>query len=78
MEWLKKWWAQITTVAVVIVALTTMEVKVDRHEVEIEQLKSRQTSAEVVLTDIRTELSAINAKLELLLEGKVVVKDDRH
>lgn len=74
-DWLRKYWTQIVACIAFVVALTTTNIQVTRNKEDIAVLNAKQTSAEEVLSDIRVELSAINTKLELLLEGKVVVKN---
>ena len=76
MEWLKKYWTQILFVVSFIVALTTTNIQVHQNTSDITKLENKQSSSDIILQDIRVELSAINTKLEMIMANShLVIRD---
>ena len=77
MDWLRKYWTQIIFVITFIVTITTTNIQVKANTEDIRQLERKQSNADIILQDIRVELSAINTKLELILKNShLVVKEE--
>ena len=73
MEWLKKYWTQILFVISFVIALTTTNIQVQQNKSDIAKLESKQSNSDIILQDIRVELSAINAKLEMIMANSHLI-----
>ena len=68
LEWIKKYWAQITCIIGFIVAITTTDIQVNQNTKDIARLDEKQNNSDIILQDIRVELSSINTKLEMIMK----------
>ena len=76
LEWIKKYWAQITCIVGFIIALTTTNIQVSQNTKDIARLEDKQNNSDIILQDIRIELSSINTKLEMIMKQAHVVIED--
>ena len=76
MEWLKKYWTQLIFIVSFIVALTTTNIQVSQNTKNITKLENKQSSSDIILQDIRVELSAINTKLEMIMANSHLIITD--
>ena len=76
LEWIKKYWAQITCIVGLIIALTTTNIQVSQNTKDIARLEDKQNNSDIILQDIRIELSSINTKLEMIMKQEHVVIED--
>lgn len=72
-EWIKKYWAQITFVITFVIALTTTDLQVKQNKEDIKCIEQKQNNSEIILQDIRVELSAINTKLEMIMSNSHLI-----
>lgn len=72
-EKLQKYWAILVCLLGLAGTWTTMQYRLDQQDLSIEKLEEKQTSTDVILNDIRSQLSTINAQLGLIIEGKVTL-----
>lgn len=49
--------------------------KIENNTREIERLQTQQTSTESSLQVISNQLAGLNAKMDLLLDGRIIVKE---
>ena len=49
--------------------------KIENNTREIERLEKQQTSTESSLQVISNQLAGLNAKMDLLLDGRIIVKE---
>ena len=50
--------------------------KIENNTREIQRLEQNQTRTDYSLQQISTQLAGLNAKMDLLLEGRILVKKD--
>lgn len=50
--------------------------KIENNTREIQRLEQNQTKTDYSLQQISTQLAGLNAKMDLLLEGRILVKKD--
>ena len=68
-------WGLIITLGVTIVGwAVTMGIckqKIDNNERDIQEIKSRQFQIDAILQSINTTLASLDAKVDLLIKGKI-------
>lgn len=73
MEWLKKNFGLLVTIAGWIFSLGLCYGKVTQQEIEIQELKTKSSSLECSFNEMSKMLTTINTKMDLLLDNKLVV-----
>ena len=48
--------------------------KIDNNERDIQEIKNRQVQTDAILQSINTSLASLNAKVDLLINGKIKEK----
>lgn len=71
-------WGIILTIGVTIVGwavtLGICKNKIDNNERDIQEIKNRQVQTDAILQSINTSLASLNAKVDLLINGKIKEK----
>ena len=72
-------WGLIITLGVTIVGWATIfgicKQKIENNERDIQEIKSRQCQTDAILQSINTTLASLDAKVDLLIRGKINTQD---
>ena len=75
MEWLRKNWAILITIAGLVGTWSTTQFRLDIQDEKIADIKNRQNTSEQLLSDINSQLSSLNSKVDLIISGKIITKE---
>lgn len=68
---LQKYWAIIVALVGLVGGYSTMNYRLNIQDKQIIELKNKQDNTDIVLGNISNQLSELNAKVGLIVEGKV-------
>ena len=73
-EKIQKYWSILICLLGLAGTFGVMQYRLDIQDQNIAKLEIKQNTTDIMLNDINKQLSEMNAKLSLIIEGKVTVK----
>lgn len=76
MDFLKEYFSLFVTVGGWCMTIGLYIAKIKQHDIEIKDLKEKQDSVDRLLSSIDKQLTELNTKVSLLLQGKIQIDKD--